>query len=115
MVSLPPLLARLFYLLFFLPLTGPKLPCTNCLCRSIDVDGQPASLARAGDGADITLSGLDTGAASAGSVVCPPDFPVPLAAKFEARVVVLDVAIPVLRGQQASWLLGGTFSASVCV
>ncbi len=75
-------------------------PC--CLCRSIDVDGQPATLARAGDGADITLSGLDTGAASAGSVVCHPDFPVPLVAKFEARVVVLDVAIPVLRGQQAS-------------
>lgn len=64
------------------------------------MDGKAASLARAGDGADVTLSGVDTSAVASGSVLCHPDFPVPLVSKFEARVVVLEVPVPVLRGQQ---------------
>ena len=49
--------------------------------RSLEVDGKPASLARAGDSADVTLAGIDTSAVGAGSVVCHPDFPVPLVSK----------------------------------
>lgn len=45
------------------------------------MDGQAASLARAGDSADVTLSGVDASAVGAGSVVCHPDFPVPLVSK----------------------------------
>ena len=45
------------------------------------MDGKPASLARAGDSADVTLAGVDTTAVGAGSVLCHPDFPVPLATK----------------------------------
>ena len=56
-------------------------------------------MARAGDGADVTLSGVDAASVGAGSVLCHPDFPAPLAARFEARVVVLEVSVPVLRGQ----------------
>jgi elongation factor 1 alpha-like protein len=70
--------------------------------KSIEVDGAPAALARAGDTADVVLAGVDPGAVGPGSVLCHPDFPAPLAAKFRARVVVLDVAIPVLRGQQVT-------------
>ncbi|PSC70924.1 HBS1 isoform X1 isoform B [Micractinium conductrix] len=70
--------------------------------KSLEVDGKPASLARAGDSADVTLAGIDTSAVGAGSVVCHPDFPVPLVSKFEARVVVLEVPIPLLRGQQVT-------------
>lgn len=70
--------------------------------KSIEVDGKPATLARAGDSADVTLTGVDATAVCSGTVLCHPDFPVPLVDKFEARVVVLDVAIPVLRGQQAT-------------
>lgn len=70
--------------------------------RSLEVDGKPASLARAGDSADVTLAGIDTSAVGAGSVLCHPDFPVPLVDKFEARVVVLEVQIPVLKGQQVT-------------
>lgn len=77
-------------------------PCPlHCLVRrSVEVDGQAAPLARAGDSADVTLASIDTSAVAAGSVLCHPGYPVPLVSKFEARVVVLDVTIPVLRGQQ---------------
>lgn len=46
--------------------------------RSLEVDGKPASLARAGDSADVTLGGVEASAVGAGSVLCHPDFPVPL-------------------------------------
>ena len=36
------------------------------------MDGQAAGLARAGDGADVTLSGVDTSAVAAGSVSARP-------------------------------------------
>lgn len=70
--------------------------------KSVEVDGQAAPLARAGDSADVTLASIDTSAVAAGSVLCHPGYPVPLVSKFEARVVVLDVTIPVLRGQQVT-------------
>ncbi len=50
-------------------------------CRAVEVDGKAASLARAGDSADVTLAGLDATAFGSGSVVCHADFPVPLVAK----------------------------------
>lgn len=50
-------------------------------CRSLEVDGKPASLARAGDSADVTLAGVEASALCAGSVLCHPDFPVPLVDK----------------------------------
>ena len=35
-----------------------------------------------------------------GAVVCHPEWPVPLVARFAARVLVLEPPIPVLQGQQ---------------
>lgn len=70
--------------------------------RSVEVDGVPVALARAGDTADVTLSGIDAAALAAGAVVCHPGWPAPLAARLEARVVVLDVPMPILAGRQVS-------------
>lgn len=67
----------------------------------VEIDGHAVPVARAGDSAELKLA-LSDGDASAvhrGAVVCHPDFPVPLAHSFEARVVVLDVPIPVVKGQ----------------
>jgi elongation factor 1 alpha-like protein len=47
---------------------------------------------------DIAITGLDPTAAFQGSVLCHPDFPVRLAVSFEARVLVLDVSVPLLKG-----------------
>jgi len=37
-----------------------------------------------------------------GDVLCHPEWPVPLAVRLTARLLVLDVAVPILRGQQVS-------------
>ena len=49
----------------------------------------------------VSLAGVDVAAVVPGGVVCHPEWPLRLAARLEARVVVLDVAVPILRGQQA--------------
>ena len=38
----------------------------------------------------------------AGYVMCHPEYPIPLAVSFEAEIVVLDVQIPILKGQQVT-------------
>lgn len=52
--------------------------------RSLEVDGKPAALARAGDSADVTLAGVEPNVVGAGSVLCHPDFPVPLVDRWGA-------------------------------
>ena len=68
--------------------------------RSAEVNGAPVQLAMAGDTVDVALNGIDAAAVSAGSMLCHPQWPVPLVSRFEARVVVLDIAMPILKGRQ---------------
>ena len=72
--------------------------------RSVEVNGAPVLLAVAGDTVDVALNGIDAAAVSAGSVLCHPQWPVPLVTRFETRVVVLDVAMPILKGRQVGGL-----------
>lgn len=50
-----------------------------------------------------------------GAVLCHPQFPVPLVTKLEARVVVLDVAVPLLQGQQVSSLISSMCLALIAM
>ena len=68
--------------------------------RSVEVNGAPVPLAIAGDTVDVALNGIDAAAVSAGSMLCHPQWLVPLVSRFEARVVVLDIAMPILKGRQ---------------
>jgi elongation factor 1 alpha-like protein len=68
--------------------------------RAVEADGEPVAVAVAGDTADVSLAGIDSAAISAGSVICHPDWPIPVVSRLQARVVVLDIPIPILRGRQ---------------
>lgn len=72
----------------------------QAMVRSVEMDGQAAALARAGDTADVVLAGVDATALAVGAVVCHPDWPVPVAGRLEARIVVLDLPLPILKGRQ---------------
>ncbi len=72
--------------------------------RSVEVDGQAVALARAGDTVDVVLAGVDSSALAVGALVCHPEWPVPVAARMEARIVVLDLPMPILKGRQVSML-----------
>lgn len=70
--------------------------------KSVEMNGAAVEIALAGDTADVALNGIDTAAVSAGFMLCLPQWPVPLVTCFEARVVVLDVAMPILKGRQVT-------------
>jgi len=57
-------------------------------------------IARAGEGVDVGLNGIDPGMLVPGGVVCHPDYPVPVATRFEIRLLTLDIRIPILKGSQ---------------
>ena len=68
--------------------------------KSVEMNNTAVPLAMAGDTVDVALNGIDAAAVSAGSMLCLPQWPVPLVSRFEARVVVLEVAMPILKGRQ---------------
>jgi elongation factor 1 alpha-like protein len=70
--------------------------------KSVEINNAAVEVALAGDTVDVALSALDAAAVSAGSMLCLPQWPVPLAMRFEARVVVLEVATPILKGRQVT-------------
>lgn len=73
--------------------------------RSLERDSQACSIARAGDNVGVTLQGIDGGHVMAGAVLCHPGFPVAFAKHLELKVLLLDVATPILIGSQVCILL----------
>ncbi|KAG2498490.1 hypothetical protein HYH03_003742 [Edaphochlamys debaryana] len=85
-------------------------PVTPFVVRSLEVGGQAAQLARAGDSCEVALVGshhgaggggggaIDPSSVAPGAVLCHPDFPACIVTRFELRIVVLDVPVPLLKG-----------------
>jgi len=70
--------------------------------KSIEQQSQNLKIARAGEGVDVGLNGIDPGMLAPGGVVCHPDYPVPVATRFEIRLLTLDIRTPILKGSQVS-------------
>jgi elongation factor 1 alpha-like protein len=68
--------------------------------KSIELQGQQLKTARAGEGVDVGLNGIDPGMLAPGGVVCHPDYPVPVATRFEVQLLTLDIRTPILKGSQ---------------
>lgn len=68
--------------------------------RSLERDSQACPIARAGDSVAVSLQGINASNVMAGGVLCHPDFPVYVAKHLEVKVLVLDVATPILVGSQ---------------
>lgn len=52
----------------------------------------------AGDQVSVTLSGIEMQNVSIGYILCDPQSPVQIASKFQARLVVFNVTVPITRG-----------------
>lgn len=68
--------------------------------RSMERDSEPCSIARAGDSVAVSLQGIDPSRVMSGGVLCHPSFPVSVAKHLELKVLILDVAPPILIGSQ---------------
>ncbi|GIL62839.1 hypothetical protein Vafri_17011 [Volvox africanus] len=84
-------------------------PSQHFSVRNLEASGSPTHLVRAGDSVEVALvaghgggagggGAIDPSNVPSGAVLCHPDFPAVLVTRFELRVVVLDVPVPLLRG-----------------
>jgi len=69
--------------------------------KAIEHDGQLVAAAGAGMTVDIGLSDIGEASLYRGAVLCHADYPVPSCTVVEMRIVVLDIAFPILQGQAA--------------
>ena len=53
----------------------------------------------AGDQVVLTLTGPDQSSVTSGMVLCDPSHPVPVTTRFQARVVVFNIDLPITKGQ----------------
>ncbi|XP_013196155.2 protein HBS1 [Amyelois transitella] len=66
--------------------------------RSIAINDMPNNIAFAGDQVTVTLSGVDMQNVSVGYVLSDPVQQVPVTTRFEARIVVFNVKVPITKG-----------------
>ncbi|KAL2914772.1 hypothetical protein HK105_205703 [Polyrhizophydium stewartii] len=66
--------------------------------RAIEVGGESATWAAAGDQVSITLNGLDTQQLSTGDILCDASAPIPVTTHFRAQIVTLEIAMPLTIG-----------------
>lgn len=73
--------------------------------KSVAIEEVSQQTVYAGDQASVTLSGVDMQNVSVGYVLCDPQIPVPIATKFQARIVVFNITVPITKGFPVSAFL----------
>ncbi|XP_045465196.1 HBS1-like protein isoform X1 [Harmonia axyridis] len=66
--------------------------------KSLSIDEVSQNVVFAGDQATVTLSGIDMQNVSVGNILCDPQNPVQVASKFETRIVVFNLTVPITKG-----------------
>lgn len=66
--------------------------------KALQIDEIPQTNAFAGDQVSVTLSGVDMSTVSVGSVICDPQNPIPVTNRFQARILVFNVTVPITIG-----------------
>jgi len=69
-----------------------------CTVKSVLVEQVDSLTGFAGDHVVLTLVGPDQASVVAGMVLCDPSQPVPVATRFQARVVVFNIEVPITKG-----------------
>ncbi|CAB0009047.1 unnamed protein product [Nesidiocoris tenuis] len=68
------------------------------LIKAITMDEMPSQSSYAGDYVNLTLANFDQQNIAIGYILCDPAFPVPVTSRFEARVVIFNITVPITRG-----------------
>ncbi|KAJ8485607.1 hypothetical protein OPV22_018092 [Ensete ventricosum] len=83
--------------------------------RNIERDSSTCNVARAGDNVVVSLHGVDAGQVIQGGVLCHPDFPVTIASSLELKILILDIATPIIIGSQVELHIHHTKQAAKVV
>ncbi|XP_053955476.1 protein HBS1 [Anastrepha ludens] len=66
--------------------------------KGIQIDELSQTNAFAGDQVSVTLSGVDMSTLSVGCIICDPQNPIPVTTRFQARILVFNVTVPITIG-----------------
>ncbi|KAJ3634938.1 hypothetical protein MTP99_007879 [Tenebrio molitor] len=66
--------------------------------KSLFIEDLSQTVVFAGDQATVTLSGIEMQNVSIGNVLCDPQNPVQVSSKFQARIVVFNLTVPITKG-----------------
>ncbi|KAJ8550891.1 hypothetical protein K7X08_000261 [Anisodus acutangulus] len=67
---------------------------------SLEHNSQVCNSAKAGENVTINLQGIDANRVMAGDVLCHPEYPIAVTNHLELKVLILDIAVPILIGSQ---------------
>ncbi|KAL0276959.1 UNVERIFIED_CONTAM: hypothetical protein PYX00_004408 [Menopon gallinae] len=66
--------------------------------KNITIDESPVQSAFAGDSVSLTLANYDMQNINIGYILCDPNRPAPVTSKFEGRIVVFNIKVPITTG-----------------
>lgn len=66
--------------------------------KSLAIEDVSRQVVFAGDQAAVTLAGVDMQNVAIGYILCDPQMPVPIASKFQTRIVIFNVTVPITKG-----------------
>lgn len=66
--------------------------------KALAIDDLSQQTAYAGDQVSITLSGIEMQNVAVGFILCDTQWPVQVASRFQARIVVFNVTVPITKG-----------------
>jgi elongation factor 1 alpha-like protein len=66
--------------------------------KSIQIENSNVPSAFAGDNVILNIQGVEPSHVFVGNVVCDPDYPIPCTAIIEARIIIFNIATPILPG-----------------
>lgn len=70
----------------------------QALVKSLLIDEMPLNTAFAGDQVSVILSGIDVNNIMVGNIICEPQHPIPVSSRFQARILVFNVKVPITIG-----------------
>lgn len=77
------------------------LVCPNrelATVKSLHIEEISKTVTFAGDQVTVTLSGIEMQNVFVGNILCDPQKPVQVSSKFQARIVVFNVTVPITKG-----------------
>ncbi|XP_067012360.2 protein HBS1 [Anabrus simplex] len=66
--------------------------------KALLIDDAPVQIAYAGDQVSATICGIEKENVNVGYVLCDPAKPIPVTTRFEARIVVFNIQVPITKG-----------------
>lgn len=73
--------------------------------RSLEHNSQVCNSTKAGDNVTVNLQGIDANRVMAGDVLCHPEYPIAVTNCLELKILILDIAVPILIGSQVAALV----------